>query len=47
MGNFVDQQVNNGDLDALDKDDLKELIPKMGPRKRFKKWLEENQGNDD
>jgi len=43
LANFKQQEVTDGDLNDLQEyteDDLKELIPKMGPRKRFKKWVE-------
>lgn len=38
--NFEQEQVTDLDLDNLDKDDLKTLINKMGPRNRFKKWMD-------
>merc|ERR1719242_2987965 len=50
--NFQNQQVVDSDLAEIDADDLKELIPKMGPRKRFLEWMRETQqerfaeGND-
>merc|ERR1712083_170337 len=41
--NFKNEEVKDSDLAEIDGDDLKELIPKMGPRKRFLKWMRENQ----
>jgi len=39
--NFQDEEVTDADLEGISADDLKELIPRMGPRNRFKKWMEE------
>merc|ERR1712083_403860 len=41
MQNFESEEVTDGDLEGISADDLKELIPKMGPRNRFKKWMDE------
>jgi len=43
MENFENQQVVDSDLAEIEEEDLKELIPKMGPRKRFWKWMRETQ----
>merc|ERR1719474_1658182 len=37
--NFENEEVTDKDLKDLNDDELKQLIPKMGPRKRFKKWM--------
>ena len=39
METFESEELYDTDLDDLDDDDLRELIPMNGPRKRFKKWL--------
>jgi hypothetical protein len=39
--NFVEQQVNDEDVLNLEDADFVELIPKMGPRSRFKKWVKQ------
>eukprot|EP01083_Nonionella_stella_P081541 224657_1 len=36
---FEDEEVKDTDLENITDDDLKELIPKIGPRNRFKKWI--------
>ena len=41
LQNFQNEEVMDTDLDAISPDDLKELIPKMGPRNRFKKWMDQ------
>merc|ERR1712062_829198 len=41
MKNFESEEVTDGDLASISEDDLKELIPKMGPRNRFKKWMDQ------
>jgi len=41
LKNFENEQVLDADLENLSADDLKSLIPKIGPRNRFKKWMEE------
>ena len=38
--NFVQEQVTDNDVKDLSNDDLKDLITKMGPRNRFKKWIQ-------
>ena len=40
LNNFQNEQVMDKDLKNLTESDLKELIPKMGPRKRFNAWLQ-------
>jgi len=40
LAEFKKQEVTDEDLKNLDKQDLKELIPTMGPRNKFWKWLE-------
>merc|ERR1719384_2648885 len=40
MKNFENEEVTDTDLDGITSDDLKELINKMGPRNRFKKWMD-------
>eukprot|EP01083_Nonionella_stella_P228671 810189_1 len=40
MKNFEDEEVKDTDLVNISMDDLKELIPKIGPRNRFKKWMD-------
>merc|ERR1719229_1427346 len=40
MKNFEDEEVKDSDLVNIGMDDLKELIPKIGPRNRFKKWMD-------
>jgi len=40
MANFEKEEVMDSDLESIREDDLKELIPKMGPRKRFWKWMQ-------
>ena len=37
--NFVNEKVKDMDLEYLDDNDLKELIPKMGPRNRIRAWI--------
>jgi len=39
LQNFKNEEVTDEDLPNLCRDDLMELIPKMGPRNRFLKWL--------
>merc|ERR1719242_676703 len=41
LQNFENEEVTDTDLIDLLEDDLKELIPKMGPRKRFLRWMKE------
>eukprot|EP00486_Rosalina_sp_Unknown_P008847 CAMPEP_0201591772 /NCGR_PEP_ID=MMETSP0190_2-20130828/189848_1 /ASSEMBLY_ACC=CAM_ASM_000263 /TAXON_ID=37353 /ORGANISM="Rosalina sp." /LENGTH=580 /DNA_ID=CAMNT_0048050237 /DNA_START=197 /DNA_END=1940 /DNA_ORIENTATION=- len=41
LTNFEKEEVKDGDLENIGDDDLKELIPKMGPRNRFKKWMQQ------
>jgi len=44
---FIDNEVFDSDLiNIVDDDDLKELIPKLGPRSRFKKWVKQNCSNN-
>merc|ERR1712129_54790 len=40
LANFKREEVTYEDLKDLCKMDLKELIPKMGPRNRFWNWLQ-------
>mmetsp|Transcript_63537 Transcript_63537/g.101111 ORF Transcript_63537/g.101111 Transcript_63537/m.101111 type:complete len:676 (+) Transcript_63537:105-2132(+) len=40
LENFKAQEVTDDDLANLCRQDLMELIPKMGPRNRFVKWLQ-------
>jgi hypothetical protein len=40
LSNFKKEEVKDEDLKNLCRDDLLELIPKMGPRNRFLKWLQ-------
>ena len=40
LANFVDHEVMDSDLKYLTDEDWRELIPKIGPRNRFKKWAE-------
>jgi len=37
--NFEEQEVTDMDLENLGEADFKELIPKIGPRNKFKKWV--------
>jgi len=37
---FEEEEVKDSDLLSLNDNDLKDLIPKIGPRNRFKKWIE-------
>jgi len=46
LNNFVDEAVTDDDLGNLCRDDLLELIPKMGPRNRFLKWLQSEYPKD-
>merc|ERR1712141_898853 len=39
LKNFQNEDVKDKDLKFISDEDLKELIPKMGPRNRFKNWL--------
>merc|ERR1712244_140506 len=39
LKNFQNEDVKDKDLKFISDGDLKELIPKMGPRTRFKNWL--------
>ena len=39
VNNFVEQEVTDLDLDELSAEDLKTLIAKIGPRNKFKKWM--------
>ena len=41
MENFENEDVKDSELKFVTNDDLKELIPKMGPRNRFRNWMEE------
>merc|ERR1712154_626235 len=40
MENFEREEVIDTDLKNIHEDDLKELILKMGPRKRFWRWMQ-------
>jgi len=40
LANFKKQEVTDEDVKNLDKQDLKELIPLMGPRNKFWKWMQ-------
>merc|ERR1712087_386627 len=40
MANFEREEVIDSDLKNILEDDLKELISKMGPRKRFWQWMQ-------
>merc|ERR1712062_389620 len=40
MTNFEKEEVMDSDLRIIREDDLKELISKMGPRKRFWQWMQ-------
>ena len=44
--NFKNEEVTDEDLKNLCRDDLLELIPKMGPRNRFLKWLQSEYPKD-
>ena len=39
------EEVMDSCLEGLDDDDLKELIGKIGPRNRFKKWMKSLSSN--
>ena len=39
LGTFMNAEVYDADLKFLSNEDLKELIPKIGPRNRFKAWM--------
>merc|ERR550525_403077 len=41
LQNFENEEVTDSDLKDLTKDDLTQLITKMGPRKRFERWMKE------
>ena len=40
LENFKEEKVKDEILHTLTNDDLKELIPRMGPRNRIREWLE-------
>merc|ERR1712013_694307 len=44
LENFKEEEVTDADLAKLSAKDLKALIPKMGPRNRFKKWMVGREG---
>jgi len=46
LTNFEKEEVKDSDLENINDQDLKELIPKMGPRNRFKKWMEQRKQNE-
>ena len=39
LRNFKEEEVFDDDLKHLEMSDLEKLIPRMGPRKRFRKWM--------
>merc|ERR1711994_236107 len=41
LQNFENEEVTDSDLKDLTEDDLTQLITKMGPRKRFERWMKE------
>ena len=41
MQHFEDEEVMDTDLKDITEDDLAQLITKMGPRKRFLRWIKE------
>ena len=43
---FLNEEVNDNDVLNLTEDDLRELIPKIGPRSRIKKWIENRKQNE-
>ena len=45
LKNFINEEVNDNDLENLMDEDYRELIPKIGPRNRFKKWVSSRKVN--